>query len=589
MLTVTDLFCGAGGSSSGAQAVAGVRVRMATNHWALAIDTHNLNHPETDHDIADISEVDPRRYPKTDLLWASPSCTFWSQARGQKQTFAHQPTEPSLFDLSDLDDEHDEIRALPEEAAERSRALMHDVPRFAEHHRYKAVIVENVPALLSWWYFPKWIARMRAVGYLHQVLTLNSAFAHQLGAPAPQLRDRVYVVFWQDRYPRPDFDRWTRPQAWCPRCEQVVTAMQAPKDPRKPFGNYGAQYVFRCPSTSCRHAVVHPYVLPSAAAIDWATAGQRIGDRARPLAPKTMARIEAGLRRYAPSAITLEAAGQTFERRPGVRSWPVEQPLRTLHTTASKAVAVPPPFIAIMRGQSKTRLASEPLSTVSAGGGHHGLLVPVEGRDGKHARPADLPHRVQTTRNETSLLVPAGGTWNDEARPTAVPMRTRTTRETEGLLVLPEDEQPEDGPFALLMRNNTPRGDAGQMSTPVTEPARTFTTTGHQSLIWNPDFLMAYDTGLVRRTATTPLPTQTTIEGDALLQSAIATEDCLFRMLLPNEIKLGMAFPAAFRLLGNKTEQVRLCGNAVTPPVARDLIAAVVEAITGQDVAAAAA
>lgn len=48
MLTVTDLFCGAGGSSSGAQAVAGVRVRMATNHWALAIETHNLNHPDTD-------------------------------------------------------------------------------------------------------------------------------------------------------------------------------------------------------------------------------------------------------------------------------------------------------------------------------------------------------------------------------------------------------------------------------------------------------------------------------------------------------------------------------------------------------------
>jgi DNA (cytosine-5)-methyltransferase 1 len=34
-------------------------------------------------------------------------------------------------------------------------------------------------------------------------------------------------------------------------------------------------------------------------AIDWSLAGERIGDRARPLAPKTIARIEAGLRRYA--------------------------------------------------------------------------------------------------------------------------------------------------------------------------------------------------------------------------------------------------------------------------------------------------
>jgi hypothetical protein len=34
---------------------------------------------------------------------------------------------------------------------------------------------------------------------------------------------------------------------------------------------------------------------------------------------------------------------------------------------------------------------------------------------------------------------------------------------------------------ALIMRNNTARGDQGQMTTPVVEPIRTITTTGHQS------------------------------------------------------------------------------------------------------------
>jgi DNA (cytosine-5)-methyltransferase 1 len=33
---------------------------------------------------------------------------------------------------------------LPDAAAERSRATMWDVPRFAETHRYQAVVVENV-------------------------------------------------------------------------------------------------------------------------------------------------------------------------------------------------------------------------------------------------------------------------------------------------------------------------------------------------------------------------------------------------------------------------------------------------------------
>lgn len=549
-LTVTDLFCGAGGSSSGAEAVPGVRVRLAANHWQLAIDTHNLNMPHVDHDREDIARVDPRRYPRTDLLWASPSCTFWSQARGERQDFTAAATEPTLFDLDLLDDADDEPASA--ESKERSRALMHDVPRFAEHHRYKAVIVENTPELLKWWHLPKWIARMRALGYVHQVLTVNSAFAQQLGAPAPQLRDRVYVVFWQDRYPAPDFERWTRPPAWCPSCDEVVTALRAPKDPRKPHGAYRRQYVFRCPSRSCRHAEAHPYVLPAAAAVDWLVRGQRIGDRAKPLAPKTVARIEAGLRRYARRPVVLEAAGNTFERRPGVRAWPVDEPLRTLHTTASKALACPP-FLTVLRTHGGNTAVDQPMRTVVAGTTAQALLVPVEGRDNIVAHPVDRPLRVQTGRCETGLLVPAGGTWNEDATSTGEPMRTRTSRESEALviplrgtnrpkrIVDPLDTIAARGQHhGLLMRNNTPRGDAGQMCTPTDEPMRTLTTAGHQSLIWSPDLLYAYDTGALRSVGE-PLATQTTVEGDALLESGLTVEDCLFRMLMPDEIKLGMA------------------------------------------------
>ena len=37
--------------------------------------THAANFPDTEHDCADVSQVDPRRYPTTDVLWASPECT----------------------------------------------------------------------------------------------------------------------------------------------------------------------------------------------------------------------------------------------------------------------------------------------------------------------------------------------------------------------------------------------------------------------------------------------------------------------------------------------------------------------------------
>jgi DNA (cytosine-5)-methyltransferase 1 len=150
-LTVTDLFCGAGGSSSGAIQVPGVIVRMAANHWQLAIDTHNTNHPKTDHACADVSQVNPRHFPGTDILWASPECTNHSQARDRKRTL---DATPDLF--ADI---------LPDEAAERGRATMWDVHRFAEVHNYRAIIVENVVDAALWVTFEAWLHAMTASGY----------------------------------------------------------------------------------------------------------------------------------------------------------------------------------------------------------------------------------------------------------------------------------------------------------------------------------------------------------------------------------------------------------------------------------------
>jgi site-specific DNA-cytosine methylase len=42
-LTVTDLFAGAGGSSTGVTSVPGVEVKIAANHWKVACDVHNLD------------------------------------------------------------------------------------------------------------------------------------------------------------------------------------------------------------------------------------------------------------------------------------------------------------------------------------------------------------------------------------------------------------------------------------------------------------------------------------------------------------------------------------------------------------------
>ena len=300
-LTLTDLFCGAGGSSQGAVQVPGVDLRLAANHWQLAVETHAANFPGADHDTANISQVDFRRYPATDLLWASPECTNHSQARGISKRA--QDAQPDLFG-----------EVLPDEAALRSRATMHDVPRALEvgilrGKPYAGFVVENVVEARQWMYWRSWWSAITEdAGYCAHVVSLNSMHAQGAGLPAPQSRDRLYVVGHLRAIRCPDLAKWVAPQAWCPRCSAVVRAQQAWKNGRT-VGRYRAQYVYVCPTSGCGRPV-EPGWLPAAAAIDWALPGGRIGDRPVPLAPKTLARIEAGLRRYARPALV--PAGGTW-------------------------------------------------------------------------------------------------------------------------------------------------------------------------------------------------------------------------------------------------------------------------------------
>jgi len=578
-LTLTDLFAGAGGSSTGAISIPGVEVKLAANHWDKAVEVHNANHPDADHLCADISAYDPRRVPSTDLLWASPECTNHSQAKGKRRVDFNQP---DLFG-----------EVLPDAAAERSRATMWDVPRFAEAHHYRAIIVENVVDVVKWTPFRAWLMAMESYGYAHEIVSLNSMHAQAGGLPAPQSRDRVYIVFWRKGDRRPELERVLRPRAHCVRCGDVVESRQAMK-PGRTVGRYRQQYLYVC--TECR-AIVEPGWLPAAAAIDWGLPGQRIGDRVKPLAEKTRARIAAGIARYW-RPFTLEAAGNTFERRPGVRTWPIDDPLTTLHTSLSKALAVPVegrerksaqtvndplrtqtarletalawmPFIAELRGgNSDARSVAEALATFCAGGNHHGLVSPYYSASGS-AKSTDDPVGALTTIDRYGLVTPAGGSWNDDARPSDEALRALTTRDAYGLVTSPfilerrgeyrtrsiEDPLSTittiETTKALVMRNNTARGDQGQMSTPVIEALRTLTTAGHQSLIQ---------------------------PGDQEAAEAMV-DDCLFRMLEPHEVAAGMAFPSDYIWGGNRRERVRMAGNAVTPPAARDLVAAVVEAL----------
>lgn len=434
-ITITDQFCGAGGSSIGA-AAAGGELRLALNHWRLAIDTHNTNFPQADHDCTDISAADPRRYPSTDILITSPECTNHSLAKGRARA----------GQMADL------FGGQPDPSAERSRATMWDVPRFAEYHRYRLIVVENVVDARHWITWDAWLHAMHLLGYDYQVVYFNSQFAH----PTPQSRDRLYVIFWRRGNRAPDLD--FRPLAWCSSCGQDVGAVQSWKRVNRRWGRYGEQYVYRCPACA---AVVRPYYYAAANIVDWALPIQRIGDRVRPLKEKTRARIQAGLDKFARAPFAIETV---FGGVPAGRAHSLTEPAVTQTTRQSAALVVPPYIVS-----------------------------------------------YYSTDDGTSI---------DAALPTV------TTVDRHGLVVPP----------ALLIGNYSPG-----WARPVTEPTGTVTTYDHHSLLTMP-------------------------------QAKPGIDDCGFRMLQPHEIQAAMAFPSSYVVLGNKRDQVRQLGNAVTPPVMAQIL-----------------
>ena len=530
-LTVTDLFCGAGGSSIGAEK-AGATLRMAANHWQLAVDTHNSNFPHADHDCADISKSDPRRYPKTDVLLASPECTYHSQARSKKH-------EPNLFNPDG------------DPAAERSRATMWDVPRFAEHNRYQLVIVENVVEISKWAPFNAWIEAMRSLGYEHKILSLNSMVAH----PTPQSRDRLYVVFWRKENRAPDLE--IRPQAWCPKCEVVCEAIQVFKKQGRFIGKFRSQYLYRCPM--CMEPAL-PLVWPAASAIDWALAGERIGDRKKPLAEKTMRRIQVGLEKF--GAALVQTSGHTFERPGYYRTWPVTLPMPTQMGEVYHSLVVP------LRTHGTARVVSkDPLPTIVAGNVGTALVVPVHhGEDGPAARPVSLPWPTQTGRQELALVAHLRGT-NDKQIEGSV----RSIDDVLGTVT-------GGGIHHALIVKNYGKGDDPSMTKSPDEPLGAVTARDHHSVLGLP-FVVDYHGNGRAHSVEEPLGTQHTKDVHALVESGIDVDDCTFRMLEPHEIGKAMAFPDDYIVLGNKRDRVRQFGNAVTPPVMDEIVRRGVESL----------
>lgn len=173
MITATDLFAGGGGATEGLTQ-AGVRVEIAANHWPVAVATHAANHPDAEHRTADLSEVDWRSFPTTEILWASPSCVWHARAGGRARPAA-------------------ETERLRADAGAIDRATAFAVIAAAEVHAYPVILIENVAEFRDWVLYRWWLDGLAALGYRTRELLLDAVdFGHA------QHRKRLFVVATRD-------------------------------------------------------------------------------------------------------------------------------------------------------------------------------------------------------------------------------------------------------------------------------------------------------------------------------------------------------------------------------------------------------
>jgi DNA (cytosine-5)-methyltransferase 1 len=340
-LLVADLFCSAGGSSTGAQrALAEIGLEMelvCLNHWPTAVETHKRNHPEARHYCQDIATAKPHLIVPEgylDLLTASPTCTYHSVARGGKPTSDQQRSDP-----------------------------WHIIPWFTEL-RVKRAIIENVWEFINWGpvdpksgkpikarrgeYFNAWVNVIRSLGGEPEWRKLNAA---DYGDATTRQRFWMLIRFDRKRV------------AW--------------------------------PTPS--HAKRQPGVLPlgmkdwrpAREIIDWKLKGRSIFTRKKPLSPKTLARIYAG-------AVKLNWPDPflvILRNHMGAQS--VDGPIPTVAAGGNHIGLAQPVIIEAAHGNSagerdpnhrRAKSAELPLGTIHAGGGNFAVAEPVVVRTDMHGR-----------------------------------------------------------------------------------------------------------------------------------------------------------------------------------------------------------
>lgn len=349
MIRVADLFCGAGGETTGIMQaldeIGGPRDVVAVNHWDIAIETHSRNHPTTRSYCMSLEQLDPLAVfgarDTIDLLWASPECTHHSNARGGRPR------------------------------SDQSRASAWLILKWLSELYVRRVILENVPEFLSW-------GPLGANGK-----PLESRRGELFRAFVAALQSLGYRVDWRLLCAADYGDPTTRTRFFLQAVRgRGKIAWPEPTHAKEP-GLFGMQ--------SWR---------PASDIIDWSLRGKSIFNRERPLAPATMRRIEDGIRRYwgewAEPFITRYNGGDNRNHRIG-------DPLPVID--CSNRYALVEPFILHQDAPGRSRPVSEPVPAIRTRNGH-GIVEPffVQYYGNGGAEPVRKPLATITCKDRFGLV-----------------------------------------------------------------------------------------------------------------------------------------------------------------------------------------
>lgn len=550
-LLYVDLFCGAGGTSTGVETaeIEGykcAKVIACVNHDANAIASHASNHPDALHFTEDIRtlELSPlishiekcrRIYPDSLLvLWASLECTNFSKAKG----------------------------GMPRDAD--SRTLAEHLFRYIEAIQPDYIQIENVEEFMSWGEvddngkpvsmdkgksYMRWVRNVKRYGYNFDYRILNAA---DYGAYTS--RKRFFGVFAKRGLPI-SFPVPTH-------CKGGETSLFGSLDKWRP--------VREC--------------------LDFDDEGESIFARRKPLVEATLERIYAGLIKFvAGGKDAFIVKYNSINKKTGKHIPPsIEEPCPTVTTQGRLGLAKVSFLSKQFSGSPSSKNVSieEPAGAITTKD-HHAFISAYYGNGGNHSIESPAP--TITTKDRlacvTPFIVNQYSGWGQVSDMNS-PCPTLLTNPKQNIVICK--------PWIM----NTSFNNVGSS---IDAPAQTITANRKWHYLMNPQFSSPGGSvdkpcfTLIARMDKMPPYLISTENGELAIEvyesdSRMTVKikefmalynivDIKMRMLRISELKKIMGFPDDYVLVGTQAEQKKYIGNAVEVNMARSLCLATYKSI----------